>query len=253
MNASRRIIEICCADSDSIKAAVSGGADRIELCSALSEGGITPSDGMIRHAVASGLPVNVLIRPRGGDFVYTTDEVDIMCHDISVCGAAGAHGVVIGALTVTGDVDMAACHRMIDTARSHSLSITFHRAFDLCRNPFEQFDRLIDLGVDRLLTSGQAPSALKGAEMLRALVMRSTGRIRILAGAGVTAENAAEIIRLTGVTELHASAKTTIQSKMNYRHESVKMGSADSDEYSRQTTSPELVARLSEIIHDYEC
>lgn len=245
-----RLLEVCCADPDSVTAAISGGADRIELCSALGEGGLTPSIALIKHAVRlSETPVNVLIRVRGGDFLYSATEADIMERDIQSAADAGASGVVVGALTLDGDIDMAICHRLTDTAKAHGLTVTFHRAFDLCRDPYKSFDDILSLGCDRLLTSGHAPSALAGADMIAKLRLLGDGKVIILAGAGVTPENAAEIIRLTGVTELHASAKTTVNSHMRFRLDGVAMGNPGADEYSRTTTSEQTVRQLAEIIH----
>lgn len=235
-------LEVCAGDMESVRAASRGGAARVELCSALSEGGVTPSVGLIRRALMVGsVRVHVLIRPRGGDFIYTPDEIKIMLDDIVSAREAGAHGVVIGALTPDGDIDMNACRQMMEAAAG--MSVTFHRAFDLCRDPFSALDQIIDLGCDRLLTSGQAATALEGAELLGELVKHAGNRLLILAGGGVGPENAKEIIEKTGVRELHASARTTIGSEMRFRKEGVSMGSG-SDEYSRKVTSAEKVAEL---------
>ncbi len=246
----KRLLEICCADAESVDAAIIGGADRIELCAALSVGGITPSKGLIDYACSKGaLPINVLIRPRPGDFIYNQCETDIMLDDIAYAGKAGASGVVIGALQADGTIDYDLCKQLVDCAKSAGLSVTFHRAFDLCCDPVAELEAVMSLGCDRLLTSGQAPDAIKGAAVISRLVKDSDGRLTILAGAGVSPANIADLIELTGVTEVHASAKTTIQSAMRYRNETTTMGSADSDEYSRTVTSPEIVAQLSKIIH----
>ena len=154
------ILEVCCGDIQSIYAAKTGGAHRIELCSALSEGGVTPSAGLIREAVSSGIPaVHILIRPRGGDFLYSEDEIRLMETDIRCAVSSGVDGVVIGALTSDGDIDMTTCRRLIETAGD--CSVTFHRAFDLCRNPQKALEDIISLGCDRILTSGLARSAVK--------------------------------------------------------------------------------------------
>lgn len=247
----KRLLEVCCADIDSVRSAVEGGADRIELCSALEIGGVTPSYGLIKQAVdMSSIPVNVLIRPRGGDFLYSDAEINVMIDDIVQCKRLGANGVVIGCLQADGTIDLDACRRLIDAAQG--LSVTFHRAFDVCCNPTEALEQIVALGCDRILTSGQAPSALQGCNQLRALNDQARGRITLLAGAGVGIGNAAEIIRLSGVTELHASAKHTIHSLMTYRNTHVAMGTDDSDEYSRWTTSTEIVNQLANIIHNHQ-
>lgn len=246
------LLEICCADADSVTAAIEGGADRIELCSALSEGGLTPSIGLIEHATGhNDITVNVLIRPRNGDFIYSPAETGIMIRDIEMSAKAGASGAVIGALTPDGNIDMPTCRLLINAAKRTGMTVTFHRAFDLCRNPEEALRNLIELDCDRLLTSGQAASALDGAVLIKALNDIGGNRIKIMAGAGVTAENAAEILKATGVEELHASAKITVQSNMIFRNKSVAMGSPDADEYSRISTSKEIVSRLADIVHNF--
>ncbi|MDE7459520.1 MAG: copper homeostasis protein CutC, partial [Paramuribaculum sp.] len=162
------LLEVCAGDLESVRAAAEGGAARVELCSALGEGGVTPSIGFLRQALlVPSLRVHVLIRPRGGDFLYTPEEVNAMVADIEACREAGAHGVVIGALTPDGDIDLPSCRRMIEAAGE--MSVTFHRAFDLCRNPEEALDTIIELGCDRLLTSCQAATAIEGTPLLRRL------------------------------------------------------------------------------------
>lgn len=243
INNSTPLLEVCAADPDSISEAAKGGAARVELCSALGEGGVTPSEGLIRHALRHpGLIVHVLIRPRGGDFIYNDAEIACMCDDIRRAHQLGAHGVVIGALTPDGDIDVEACKRMI--AEAPGMNITFHRAFDLCRNPLEALDTIIELGCNRLLTSGQEASALKGVEMLAKLTEHSAGRITILAGAGVNASNAAEIMHRGNVHELHASARHSIGSTMRFRRQGVNMGTPGSDEFARSTTSASVVADI---------
>lgn len=249
----KRLLEICCADTESVMAAINGGADRIELCSALSEGGVTPSAAFIEYAVkASTIPVNVLIRPRGGDFVYTSDEIDMMVSDINFAGRSGASGVVIGALLPNGDIDVEACQKMADTARSHNLSITFHRAFDLCSDPLTVLNKVINLGANRLLTSGQAPSAIKGAHLLSTLIQQADNRIIVMPGAGINATNVLDLIEKTGAKEVHASASETIGSMMTYRNPKVSMGNPEIDEYSRKTTSIKKVKEIANIVHNIQ-
>lgn len=246
--ATKPLLEVCAGDIESVKAASEGGASRVELCSALGEGGVTPSVGFLRQALrVPGLRVHVLIRPRGGDFLYTPEEVDAMVEDIRACREAGAHGVVIGALTPDGDIDLPACRRMVEAAGD--MSVTFHRAFDLCRDADEALEAIIGLGCDRLLTSGQAASALEGVDLLRRLHDKAAGRLIILAGGGVSPDNAAEILEKSGTNEVHASARASVASPMRYRKEGVAMGAPGSDEYSRKVTSPEIVARIVENIN----
>jgi len=204
-----RILEVCAGSIESIKAAYEGGAQRVELCSALSEDGLTPSVGMIACAKrCEGLKVHVLIRPRSGDFVYTKDEVQCMVEDIQICKEMGVDGVVIGALTTSGEIDLTVCKQLVEAARGIP-NITFHRAFDVCQKPFLALEQIISLGCNRILTSGQAKTAEQGIPMLRQLVEKASGRISILAGAGVNPANAAKVLDETGAMEIHASARST--------------------------------------------
>jgi copper homeostasis protein len=203
--------EVCVESADGVRAALAAGADRVELCADLAVGGTTPSIGLIewtvRAAHAAGMAVHVLIRPRGGDFVYSADEEDVMTGDIRAAREAGADGVVIGALTPSRAVDVPRAARLI--AVSRPLSTTFHRAFDETADPAAAFTDVLELGADRLLTSGGAPTALEGADVIRSLTDRSDGRIIVMAGSGVTEATVAQVVRRTGVRELHFSARTS--------------------------------------------
>lgn len=244
------LLEVCAADPASVKAAAEGGAARVELCSALGEGGVTPSAGLIRQALkVPGIKVHVLIRPRGGDFIYDEDEIQTMCADIRTAREVGVHGVVIGALTPEGDIDMDACRRMMSEAGD--LNVTFHRAFDLCRDPEKAVEEIIALGCNRLLTSGQASSAINGVNMLARIASQAGNRLTILAGAGVNAGNAADIMEKAGVHELHASARHTIGSPMTFRRQGVNMGTPGADEYARSTTSSKAVADIVNAMNNH--
>ena len=212
-------IEVCCPDLASVKRAIEGGADRIELCTALELDGLTPTRDEIRQAVsmcqAAGVVVHVLIRSREGDFIYNEAEAEQMSAEIVMALEEGADGIVIGALTKDGDLDVPMCSKWIAVAKEYlaiqaenrPLGITFHRAFDVCRNPMQALEEIIAMGCNRLLTSGQEPSAVKGLPMLKKLVEASAGRLCILAGAGVSAENYMQIVAEAGVTEVHGSFK----------------------------------------------
>lgn len=240
------LVEACIATVASALAAQSGGASRLELCGDLVEGGITPSLGMltlVRERVP--LPVHVLIRPRGGDFLFNGDESEVMLRDISAARKAGAEGVVIGALDREGRIDGVLTRRLADAARP--MAITFHRAFDLARDSAEALDALIGLGIERLLTSGQALSALRGAATIAALVRQAGERITIMAGGGINEANAARIVKETGVREIHVGATGFLESAMEFRREDVFMGKPyQPDEYRRVETDSERVRSIVE-------
>ena len=177
-----RKLEVCCGDLQSVRAAIEGGAHRVELCEALELDGLTPSEAMMESAIGMGIPVQVLIRVREGDFVYSKDEICKMRNDIRLARKLGAAGVVIGALMPDGSIDEEAIRCMMDEAEG--LSVTFHRAFDVCREPEEALEKIISIGCHRLLTSGQATTAEQGIPMLKKLVEQADGRIIIMPGAG---------------------------------------------------------------------
>ena len=200
-----RFIECCCTSVGEVTEAVAGGASRIELCENLEVGGITPSSRLIRQVLdVCPLPVNVLVRPRGGDFVFSEEEEEQMKQDIRNCKELGVNGVVIGALLGDGSIDTAMMRRLIQAARP--LSVTFHRAFDCCKDPFRALEDVIALGCDRLLTSGLASSAYEGRELIARLVSLAGDRIVIMPGAGIRPSNIAEIEKETRAPEYHGSA-----------------------------------------------
>lgn len=204
-----RLLEACCTSAAEAKAAFECGADRIELCEDIAVGGVTPSEACIAGTVALGLPVNVLVRPRGGDFVFNEEEERQMLRSIDACHRLGAAGVVIGALTEEGEIDIPMMERLVARARGKGserrLSVTFHRAFDECAEPFKALEQIIGLGCDRLLTSGQKPSAYEGMELIAELVKRADGRIIIMPGAGITPANLDIIENETGAVEFHGT------------------------------------------------
>jgi len=235
------LLEVCCGNLESVDAAVAGGARRIELCSALEVDGLTPPVEWIREVRKRypSLIIHVLVRSRAGDFVYTEEEVETMAAQVEEALEAGVDGIVIGCLTAGGDVDVPAMERLVQTVESYNLaaelmrsdlchaandshffpgpskrvSITFHRAFDVCKRPFDALEQIIALECDRILTSGQGPTVVEGSDMLRELRKRAAGRIIILPGGGVTPRNAGRILAMTGCTEIHASASETLDGK----------------------------------------
>lgn len=218
-----RKLEVCCGDLQSVRAAIEGGAHRVELCEALELDGLTPSEAMMESAIGMGIPVQVLIRVREGDFVYNKDEICKMRNDIRLARKLGAAGVVIGALMPDGSIDEEATRCMMDEAEG--LSVTFHRAFDVCREPEEALEKIISIGCHRLLTSGQATTAEQGIPMLKKLVEQADGRIIIMPGAGVNPQNASRILEETGALEIHGSLRRNghtsaelVRATLNNRH-----------------------------------
>lgn len=198
-------LESCCTDVEQIRRAQEAGARRIELCEKLAVGGVTPSAELLKAAISvATVPVNVLVRPRGGDFVFSAAEADTMLRDIELCREAGAAAVVIGALDSRGDVDMPLMRRLCDAASG--MSVTFHRAFDVCADPLAAFEDVLALGCDRLLTSGHESDAFKGRFFIAELVERAAGRIIVMPGCGVRRSNIARIAADTGAVEFHASS-----------------------------------------------
>lgn len=198
-------LESCCTDVEQIRRAQEAGARRIELCEKLAVGGVTPSAELLKAAISvATVPVNVLVRPRGGDFVFSAAEADTMLRDIELCREAGAAAVVIGALDSRGDVDMPLMRRLCDAASG--MSVTFHRAFDVCADPLAAFEDVLALGCDRLLTSGHESDAFKGRFFIAELVERAAGRTIVMPGCGVRRSNIARIAADTGAVEFHASS-----------------------------------------------
>jgi copper homeostasis protein len=235
------LIEVCLDSTDSAVAAQAGGAARVELCDNLVEGGTTPSAGMIaatRRAIDIGL--HVMIRPRGGDFCYEPSEIEAMLHDIGVSREQGADGVVFGALLPDGRIDEELSLRLLEAARP--LSVTFHRAFDMSRDPFEALEALVRIGVDRLLSSGQEAHVLDGLDLLGQLVQRVEGRLIVMPGCGVTPRNARRVVEATGATEIHVVGTEPTDSAMRYRNARCFMGTElRSPEYSRPATTERAV------------
>ena len=231
------IFEICVDSIAGVRAAKAAGADRVELCADLLEGGITPSRGMIRQArTIAGIGLNVMIRPRGGDFLFDDDEFATMRSDIETAKAEGADGVVIGLLSATGEIDIARTRELIALARP--LSVTFHRAFDMTPDPFRALEALIELGVDRVLTSGQEASVLEGLPLIVELIERAGDRVLIMPGGGITARNIDRILAAARPREIHFAALEPIASGMRFRRPHVFMGGElRPPEYDRLDTS----------------
>lgn len=244
------MLEICVDCVESARAAESGGADRVELCAALPEGGTTPSLGMIervREAFTGRLMV--IIRPRGHDFLFDADEMLAMRADILHCRNAGADGVVIGCLRADGTVDREACARLLEAAGG--MDVTFHRAIDMTRDPIEALEVIMSLGIRRILTSGAAASAADGTGLIRRMVLRAGSEAAIMPGGGLGSGNLAAILQATGASEAHLSARRETASAMTHRNPNVFMGNFTRGiEYRRRLTCPDEVRRCAEILRD---
>jgi copper homeostasis protein len=237
-------LEICVDNIESAIDAQNAGADRIELCNDLYEGGTTPSFGTIysaRNNLTIGL--QVIIRPRGGDFLYTDSEFDIMRRDIDTCGECGVDGIVLGILEPDGTIDVGRTARLIEFARP--MSVTFHRAFDMCKDPLKGLEDIIATGADRLLTSGQKNRAVEGVELINKLIRQAGKRIIIMPGAGITEFNIVKIAESTGAKEFHLTGRKIIESGMIFRSQNISPGTgSDISEFSRKVADPELIKRI---------
>jgi copper homeostasis protein len=245
----KRILLEACVDSvESAVAAEAGGAGRVELCDNLIEGGTTPSAGAIASCVERlSIPVFVMIRPRGGDFLYSDVELDVMRRDVEQAKRLGAHGVVFGLLRPDGTVDEERTRALVEAARP--LEVTFHRAFDVTRDAAEALEALVGLGVERVLSSGQAPSAAEGLPLLASLARQAAGRIGILPGGGVDEENVARIVGETGVAEAHVRGTSLRLSGMEYRNPDIDFGGrvAAVDD-AREVTDAVRIRRILEAV-----
>lgn len=234
-------VEVCVDSVESAVEAQKGGAARVELCDNLMEGGTTPSYGSIEIArKLLDIKLQVIIRPRGGDFLYSDIEFEIMKRDIEAARSLAADGVVIGILDENGDVDKARTAELISLARP--MSVTFHRAFDVSRDAFRSLDDLIEIGVDRILTSGQEATAVEGADLIGELVRRADGRISIMACGNLNERNLAKVIAATNVHEVHITGFRDVESGMKYRNDRVFMGGTlRPPEYSRSVANAESI------------
>ena len=232
-------LEICVDSVESARAAVAGGATRLELCGNLIIGGTSPSPYLIEAVQKLGVPVRVLLRPRFGDFLYTPSEQEILYKEVELCRPLGVDGVVIGALCPDGTLDVPFLSSLVEAAGP--LGKTLHRAFDVCADAQQGLEAAITLGFDTILTSGQAATALEGVETLAQLQQQADGRITLLAGSGVSPENIPVIRERTGISAFHMSGKRTVEGGMRFRREGVPMGLPFASEYERFYTDEGLV------------
>lgn len=239
----------CCVDSvESAVCAAQGGADRLELCANLIIGGTTPTPALyekIRESVE--IPVHVLIRPRFGDFLYSPEEADLICREIAAFSRAGADGVVIGSLLPDGSLNTEQMKRFLD--RAQGMSVTLHRAFDMCRDPFAALEQAQRLGVNTILTSGQAASCLEGISLLKQLSAAKDAPV-IMAGGGIGADAVRTLLSETGLRAFHMSGKTVLDSGMAYRNPAVSMGLPGMSEYQIWRTDPEAVRSVRSLLDE---
>ncbi|MBE7178202.1 MAG: copper homeostasis protein CutC [Mucilaginibacter polytrichastri] len=239
-------LEVCANNYTSAFAAQNGGANRVEFCENLADGGTTPSYGQIALAKKNlTIKIYPIIRPRGGNFLYSEEEFEIMKTDIEQFKNLGCDGIVFGILTADGHIDTARCRELLE--RAAPLPATFHRAFDVCADPMQALEDIIRLGFERILTSGQKPTAIEGIDLIKSLVKKAAGRIAIMAGSGVNEQNVQQLIRETGVQEVHSTAKAVVPGGMQFHHPDVSFSAHPREgvEYSDENRVRKLVELIS--------
>ena len=247
MKSSNYLLECCVDSAYSARMAKKGGADRLELCSNLVIGGTTPTLALYEQIrTQTDIRIHVLIRPRFGDFLYSEDEAALICKEIDAFRTAGADGVVIGSLSPDGSL----CTEQMKRFREHArdMSVTLHRAFDVCRDPFEALETAKELGVNTILTSGQRKSAKEGVEILKQLALKADGKVDIMAGAGIDADAIRYLAPKTGITTFHMSGKMTLDSRMVYRKEGINMGLPSMSEFEIWRTDEKKIREAREVL-----
>lgn len=243
-------IEIVCTNIESVIAAEQGGADRVELCDNLVEGGTTPSYGMIEVArKKTSIGLFVMIRPRSGDFLYSEEEFEIMKLDIHVCKQLKADGVVFGLLDANGNVDVKRTKELVALAKP--MLVTFHRAFDLAKDSLNALEDIINCGCNRILTSGQQPTAIQGEQLISQMIKKAGDRIIILPGGGIRPDNVVSLLDKTMATEIHSSAKNSRASKMKFKCDTVTTGNPSSDEYRVTIADIDTIRKLVKTVNDF--
>ncbi len=246
----KRKLEICCYSVESAIAAEKSGTDRIELCDNYSEGGTTPSYASIKYSINQlKIPVNVIVRPRGGDFLYSDIEYETIKQDVLAIKKLNANGIVIGFLTSTGKIDIKKTREIVNLSKP--MEVTFHRAFDMCNDQVKALEQLKKIGITRILTSGAKNTVSEGIELIAELVKKAGNEITIMPGSGINKNNLKEIIQKTKALEFHSSAKSFVKSKMNYFNKVINMGSVNSiNEFSRIAVNTKEVKKMIEILNE---
>lgn len=245
----KRILEVCCYSAKSAILAEQANAQRIELCDNFTEGGTTPSYATIKHCLENlKIPINVIVRPRGGDFLYSDDEFEIIKEDVCVIKELGANGIVIGFLKANGEIDLKKTIEVVELV--HPLEVTFHRAFDMCNDHFKALEELKNIGIKRILTSGGMNTAYEGVDLLTQLVKQAKDEIIIMPGSGINEKNLLEVMQKTGATEFHASAKMFVKSQMEYFNPHIFMGGDQSiDEYKKISVNSDQIKAMIKILN----
>lgn len=248
----KRLLEICTDSVESGIIAERAGADRLELCDNLYEGGTTPGLGTIRIAKKEiNIPINLIIRPRGGDFLYSATEFSIIKEDIHIAKEEGIDGLVLGILNAEGQIDIERCSELI--ALASPLPLTFHRAFDMSPDPFIALEDIIKCGADRILTSGHSNLAIDDTSLIKKLIKAAGDRIIIMPGAGINENNVAGLINETGATELHLTGRAKINSRMRFRKANIYMGGLpEIPEFERKIADESKIRKIRDIIDSYE-
>lgn len=240
-------VEACVDAIDAAIEAERGGAARLELCGELLQGGVTPSAGLVAAVWDKiDIPLFVLVRPRPGDFLYSDDELDVMRRDVEQMKTLAVDGIAIGALTADGEVDVERMRELIALARP--MSVTFHRAFDFVRDQDAALDALLELGVDRVLTSGGAPTAVEGTVRIAALAQRAGDRMIVMAGGSITAANVGQVVAATGVKEVHVRGAAPLQSAMKHRRDVVSLSKTGASDYERSVTRADEIRRVVDLV-----
>ncbi len=242
-----KLLEICVDSYESARRAAQAGASRVELCADLLVGGTSPSPFLVEQVTNNlDIPVNVLLRPRFGDFCFTKEEKQVLIREIDSCAGFGVNGVVIGALTADGNLDTDFLQECMQHAKG--MKVTLHRCFDVCRDASAALETAVSLGFDTILTSGQAATAPEGTLMLKDLHQQAAGRIHLLAGSGVNVGNIRKIHEATGITHFHLSGKRSEPGPMTFRREGVPMGLPMASEFDRQYTDPKAVKEALKVL-----